>query len=145
MTTRRKAREVALQILYKADISGRTEPFDYSAEMDALKQGTDARAYCETIVAGALARTPELDAVIEGCASRWKVSRMTVVDRNILRLAVFELAHAPDVPYKVVIDEAVELAKRYGTEDSPAFINGILDQVHRELDGASASGPALKK
>lgn len=134
MTTRRKARELALQILYKTDISeGAEAAGDYSGELAELKAGTEARRYCEQLVSGTLGRAEELDRIIDGCSSHWKVGRMSVVDRNILRLAVFELAYCADVPYKVVIDEAVELAKKFGTEESPSFINGILDRVHREL------------
>lgn len=139
MSTRRKAREVALQILYKADISEGGATVDYSQELESLKHGTEARRYSELLVSGVLGKTRELDDVIEGCSTKWKINRMSVVDRNILRLSVFELVYCTDVPYKVVIDEAVELAKRFGSEDSAAFINGILDRVHKELPGSATA------
>lgn len=133
MKTRRKARQFALQILYKADISENGAGENYSQEMESLHEGTDARRYCESIVSGVLERRLEIDGVIEDCSENWTIERMALVDRNILRIAVFELLYAPETPYKVVIDEAVELAKRYSSEESGAFINGILDRIHKEV------------
>lgn len=132
MSTRRKSRETALQILYKADVSGSTEAGNYSGEMEKLIPGTEARAYCEELVTGVLARINELDDIIEGCSDNWKVDRMGLVDRNVLRLAVYELVYCPATPFKAVIDEAVELARRYCGEEAGAFINGVLDKVHRQ-------------
>lgn len=137
MKTRTKSRETALQILYKADVSA-PESDDFSVEMEDLAPGTESRRFCETLVSGVLARRDEIDRVIDGSSEKWRVDRMSVVDRNILRLAVFELLHCPDTPYRVVIDEAVELAKRFGTEESGPFINGILDRVHRDASPGAA-------
>lgn len=128
MSVRRKARETALQILYRIDISPGPPAED---GFDELLPGTEARRYCETLVNGITSRLPEIDATIDRHSENWKVVRMGVIDRNILRIAVFELSYSKDVPYKVVIDEAVELAKRYGSEESGAFINGILDNVRK--------------
>lgn len=132
MSVRRKARETALQILYKTDISEGRAGEDLH-ELDSLVAGTEARRYCETLVSGIDAKRDEIDAVIERHSENWTVERMAVVDRNILRIAVYELMHSEDVPYKVAIDEAVELAKLYGTEESGAFINGIIDKVRKSL------------
>ncbi|MCK5236451.1 MAG: transcription antitermination factor NusB, partial [Deltaproteobacteria bacterium] len=137
---RRKARETALQILYKFDVSiDGTLAGDYSKEMDTLTPGTEAHRYCESIVAGVMARVAELDRIIEESSDRWKIERMPVVDRNVLRLAAYELVFCPETPFKVVIDEAVELAKRFGAEDSGAFINGILDRVRKEEPSRAAT------
>jgi N utilization substance protein B len=133
MSTRRKAREAALQALYRLDVSEAASAGEPGLEMDALGQGTDARAYCEAIVAGAAVHRGEIDGLIERFSENWTLDRMAVVDRNVLRIAVYELLFSRDVPYKVVIDEAVELAKRFGSEDSGAFVNGILDRIHRAL------------
>ena len=121
MKIRRKARETALQILYKMDIAGTAS--DCGADMDALAPGTEARRYCESLVSGVQAEIDSIDAAIEEHSENWKVDRMAVVDRNILRVAVYELRSRPDVPYKVIIDEAVELAKRYGSEEFRPFLN----------------------
>ncbi len=131
MNIRRRAREVALQILYKVDMA-RNERGEVEPYMESLQPGTEARRYCESLVSGVTEKREAIDGVIEGFSANWKMDRMAVVDRNILRLAVYELLYGEEVPFKVVIDEAVELAKRYGSEESGAFINGVLDKVHRE-------------
>ena len=118
MNVRRKAREGALQILYRIDIAegGGNEAF--GPEMHGLAPGTEARRYCSEIVKGVTEEKDVIDREIEKYSENWSMERMAVVDRNILRVAVYELMFSRDVPYKVVIDEAVELAKRYGAEDS---------------------------
>ncbi len=85
-------------------------------------------------VLGVLARREELDRLIAGHSRRWRLERMAAVDRNILRLGTYELRFCPDVPAKVAIDQAVELAKLFGTDDSPAFVNGVLDGIKRSLE-----------
>ncbi len=128
MSVRRKARETALQILYRIDISPGPPAED---SFEELLPGTEARRYCEMLVFGVTSTLPGIDATIDRHSENWKVGRMGVIDRNILRIAVWELLYSKDVPYKVVIDEAVELAKRYGSEESGAFINGIIDNVRK--------------
>lgn len=81
------------------------------------------------LVMGVMENREEIDGVVEGASENWKVSRMAIVDRNILRFSVFEILYLDDIPPSVTMNEAIEIAKRYGTEDSPAFINGILDKV----------------
>lgn len=132
MKIRRKARETALQILYRMDIDGAAAA-EFEGDMDALAAGTEARRYCEALVGGVRAGLEAIDAAIEEHSENWKIDRMAVVDRNILRVAVWEMENRPDVPYKVIIDEAVELAKRFGSEDSAPFINGIIDRVGKAL------------
>jgi len=132
MKIRRKARQTALQILYKMDIAG-SGAGDIGSDMEALQEGTEARRYCEALVEGVAGDLASIDAEIERHAENWKVGRMAVVDRNILRVAVWELRNRPDVPYKVIIDEAIELAKRFGSEDSGPFINGIVDRIGKAL------------
>ena len=139
VSTRRKAREKALQILYRVDIAegGPEENFIPDAETrfsPLATIGPEAVKYCETLVSGVIGCLKEIDSVIEAASENWKVDRMAVVDRNIIRIAVYELKYSPDVPYRVVIDEAVELAKRYGSEQSGAFINGVLDKVSRDME-----------
>ncbi|MGE5278927.1 MAG: transcription antitermination factor NusB [Acidobacteriota bacterium] len=129
MGARRKARELALQMLYENDVAG-TEPremFARSTDLQTAPEGT--RAFAERLVTGTLAHRDDLDAIISKQADNWRISRMPVVDRNILRLALFELLHEPETPHPVVIDEALEIAKRFSTPRSSQFINGILDGV----------------
>jgi len=142
MNQRRKARETALQIFYNVDISGGPQSVaDFDVLMDALEPGSEARAYCEKIVRGFFSERGSIDSAIEKCAENWTISRMAAVDRNILRIAAYELLSCPEIPYKVVIDEAVEMAKRYGSEESGAFINGVLDHMRVEVAGGGLSGP----
>lgn len=133
MNVRRKARETALQALYKLDISAGSA-IEKDLELEELAPGTEARRYCEALVGGVSSRLAELDSEIEKHSENWTISRMSIVDRNILRIAVWELLYSAEVPYKVVIDEAVELAKRFGTDESGPFINGIVDRVRKAVD-----------
>lgn len=130
--SRHKAREKALQILYKVDIAecGPEENFTSLKEDASLETG--AREYCETLVNGVLGKIKEIDRTIESSSEHWRLERMSVVDRNILRVAVYELRYMTETPYKVIIDEAVELAKRFGSVQSGAFINGVLDRVYKD-------------
>ena len=129
MGARRKARELALQMLFEHDIAG-TEPQEMFHRSDDLRKAPDPiRNFTERLVSGTLAHRDDLDAIISRQADHWRLSRMPVVDRNILRLALFELLHEPGTPRPVVIDEALEIAKRFSTPKSSQFINGILDGV----------------
>jgi N utilization substance protein B len=89
--------------------------------------------FSRRIVAGVCGNRAKIDAVIESFSEHWRLDRITIVDRNILRLAIFELLMCPDIPTKVVINEAVELGKRFGSDQSGSFVNGILDRISRQL------------
>ena len=135
---RRRARELALQFLYQLDVNGETDPTPHEAEFwerHALDDVT--RAFIAALVHGAKANQEKIDQLITQVAEHWDLERMAVVDRNLLRLAVYELAWEPDVPAKVAINEAIEIAKKFGTRESSRFINGILDRVSKELRPAS--------
>jgi N utilization substance protein B len=93
----------------------------------------EGREYADQAVKGVAERGAELDARISAASSNWRIERMTRVDRNLLRLGTWELAHRPDVPRAVILDEAVELAKAYGTDESSAFVNGVLNEVAEKL------------
>jgi len=129
MGARRKARELALQMLFENDIAGTApaEMFLRNAELQKAPEGI--REFTERLVEGTLANRERLDGIITRQADHWRLARMPVVDRNILRLALFELLHEPATPRPVVIDEALEIAKRFSTPRSSQFINGILDGV----------------
>ncbi len=128
---RRKARMIALEALYQLDISDG----DVREVIDAYLEGKDLRKdvkeFVLRLINGVCEHKKEIDRHISKNAENWSLNRIAVIDRNILRLAVSELLYCPDVPCKVVIDEAVEIGKRYGSEDSGAFINGVLDKIAR--------------
>lgn len=129
MGTRRKSRELALQALYQGDML-KLSPLDtWPLLCDNFEINRKAAAYGRELVTGVAAHLAAIDTVIEGRAVNWRLDRMSVIDRNIMRIAVFEMNFAQDVPAGVAIDEAIELAKRFGSDDSPAFINGILDAI----------------
>lgn len=120
-------------MLYQMDIrhSGAqqaiTDFWETHEQLDA-----DVKAYANRLVEGTLARRPEIDQRITAHADNWNMSRMAVIDRNILRLGAFELLYLDDVPAKVCINEAIELAKRFGDAESGKFINGVLDAIHKK-------------
>ena len=129
MGRRRQARESALHALYLADLApgAAARAFEWSISGAELDDKT--RDFCREIFAGTLAERPDLDHRIGAVAQNWSLARMTAVDRNLLRLAAFELLHRDDTPVKVIIDEAIEIARKFSTADSTRFINGILDKL----------------
>ena len=128
MGSRHQSRERALQILFQYDIHGK--PGVWLDEFWKQCEGTeDVRTFAEQLVAGVLEHKKDLDALIGKYATNWKVSRMQIVDRNILRLGAYELLYLDDVPAKVTVNEAIELAKDFGDEEAAKFVNGILDKA----------------
>jgi N utilization substance protein B len=133
MGKRHKARELALMILYELDFR--------PAGLEAVREDfwrarvvpPEVRTFAEALVRGAVENAEELDQVIQENAAHWSLARIAPVERNILRLAAFELLHRDDIPERVAINEAIELAKTYGSEESGAFVNGILDQIRLRL------------
>ena len=140
---RRRAREFALQALYAADIGGDSGGGAlaglWSAQLDELGEplaepvAAEETEFASAIVAGVLAEKSGLDERIERVSEHWRMARMPVVDRNILRLGTWELLHREDIPASVAINEAIELAKRFGGGESRAFVNGLLDRIAGEL------------
>lgn len=129
MRKRTKAREYALQLLYCCDITHEA-PADleqFWQEQD--EQDNEVRSFTQDLVSGALQNISDLDKKISGFAENWELNRMAVVDRNVLRMGSFELLHLKDIPAKVSINEAVDLAKKYSGEESGKFVNGILDRI----------------
>lgn len=140
MGTRRKSREAALQFLYQndfvkvADIGNDAELSENFNVFCSLYQiNKKARQYAFDLVKGILAEMDDIDEVISAAASHWRLVRIAPTDRNLLRIAVFEMTDMDDIPPQVAINEAVEIAKRFGGEESPRFINGILDAVKNNL------------
>ena len=130
---RRKAREAALQVLYQMDLTGQTAERALSLYWAHLGVGSGARDFAETLVRGYAAHGDEVDARIRDVSHHWRLERMARVDRNILRLGTCELMQMDDVPRRVTLNEAVELAKRFGRDGSPSFVNGVLDRIASEL------------
>jgi N utilization substance protein B len=135
MGRRRKARELALQLLYELDLRGDGDVEQAAAEF-WLRQAAlpeEVRSYADTVVRGTKAHQGKIDELIARFAERWDLERMAVVDRNILRAGVFELLWSAEVPPKVAINEALDIARKFSTEESTRFINGVLDRIRREL------------
>lgn len=135
MGMRRRARELALQLLYQHEHTG--------ADLDAMQTDFDEwtgatdelRDFADYLLRGTLSNLVELDEELARQTAHWRLERLAAVDRNILRLAMFELMHEPDTPPAVVIDEAIEIAKKFGAEESGRFVNGVLDGfVKRRAD-----------
>lgn len=130
---RRQAREAALQVLYAVDTpEGPTESEVSSAVRDYwlhLEGPAPGRPYGDAIVTGVTSQWSAINEVVRAASANWRLERMARVDRNILRVAAWEILYGQEVPVEVAIDEAVELAKRFGSEDSSAFVNGILDRM----------------
>ncbi|MBI3186163.1 MAG: transcription antitermination factor NusB [Myxococcales bacterium] len=134
MGARRTARERALQALYQLDMSGAVSPSEalesaWSASAEEGPRDEAAHAFALELVIGVREHLEEIDRLIEQHSHNWRLDRMSRVDRNVLRLGVFELLHRPDIPRKVTLNEAVELGKTFGSEESSAFINGLLDKI----------------
>ncbi len=104
-----------------------------STSYDPKSLPSEARLFIETLVSGVRRSQTEIDQLISRCSKNWRLSRMAVPDRNVLRLACFELMRCPEVPARAVLNEAIEIARRYGSTESAAFVNGLLDRVVDEL------------
>jgi N utilization substance protein B len=148
MTSRRRAREIALQVLYALDANPDQDPqavlatyFERFARAHEDGDGHDEAAsetpdatYTQEMVRDVWARRTELDDVLGQLSRSWRIERMARVDRTLLRMAVWEMKYRDDIPARVTINEAIELAKRFGAEEAPAFVNGLLDSALRALD-----------
>ncbi len=129
---RRKAREYALQLLFQLDIR-KEKPTATLLKRFWTDEDPDeeVRAFAEEIVKGTFKHLPDINARVLASAKNWSLDRMAVIDRNVLRLATYEILYRVDIPPSVTINEAIELAKKYGTDESGAFVNGILDSIAR--------------
>jgi transcription antitermination protein NusB len=131
LTRRSRAREVALQLLYQHDVNPRTRMGRPAVEQfvrDRLKD-TAVEPFTLGVYDGVLAHAAAIDQKLGEAAANWRLPRMAAVDRNVLRIGAYELLFTPETPANVAIDEAIELARRYGSKDSPGFVNGVLDRL----------------
>jgi N utilization substance protein B len=131
--TRRKSREIAIQILYQLEINEADIEDAVDTYWDAYQPSRDLKEFSSHILHGVFMHHEEIDTIISKTSNHWSLRRMPAVDRSILRAAIFEILYCPDIPLKVTIDEAIELAKKFGTEKSSAFVNGILDKVAHQF------------
>jgi N utilization substance protein B len=140
MGSRRKAREAAVQMLYQMDVSGVDAERAITLFWENLSETApnaretfDEREFADGLVRGYGAQRDAIDDKIREVSKHWRLERMSRVDRNIIRLGAYELLHVSDVPRRVTLNEAVELAKRFGNEESPSFVNGVLDRIAADL------------
>jgi N utilization substance protein B len=133
MGARRRGREAALQILFAMDSTGAEIERALREHFAFLAASFEGREYGEELARGVSANAAAIDEMIRKVSEHWRLERMPRVDRNILRLSAYELMFLPDVPRRVTLNEAIELAKRYGGEGSPGFVNGVLDRIASEM------------
>lgn len=133
MGSRRRSREIALQVLYQMDMTGADAQTAIASYYDSFDAPLSVREFLERLIFGVSLHREEIDRLIVAASQHWRLERMPLVDRNVLRIAVYEMLHCADIPPKVSINEAIDLGKTYGSEESGAFINGILDHVLPEL------------
>ena len=141
MRERRKAREIALQVLYSLNFVNIDTQDALDLFWGNFVAPKAAKEFAAFLVQGTCEHKEELDKLIAGCSDNWSLGRMSRVDINILRLAVFEFLYCDDIPPKVTLNEAVDLGKTFGSENSGSFINGILDTLNLKLDKKNATNP----
>ena len=140
--SRHHAREIALQILYSFDVQAQqnASPIPTGSELVSyLKSHFEhfvvpdgVREFASQLVVGTLSKSAEIDVEIEKYSSNWKIGRMALIDRNLIRMAFYEMSHFKDIPHSVSIDEAIELSKQFGTADTASFVNAILDSMRKQ-------------
>ncbi len=134
MHQRRKAREIALQVLYALDVLEIGVKEGMALFWDNFEAPEGSKPFASLLIEGAWDNKKQIDDLISSCSENWTMSRMSKVDKNILRIAVYELLHCPEIPPKVTMNEAIDIGKTYGSENSGSFINGILDAIYMKLN-----------
>jgi N utilization substance protein B len=134
MGTRRRARELAMQALFYMDVNRNASPQMLQCFCENFIPPQKARPFFIKLVNGVLESQPQIDELIERFSKNWRVKRMACVDRNVMRIAVFEMLFCHDIPPKVSINEAIDVGKKFGTEESGAFINGIIDRIRIAIE-----------
>jgi len=142
MGVRRRSREIALQVLYQMDMTHAPPGEAIAVYFENFEVPVQVRPFAEHLVQGVFTHRLDIDQLIGSASEHWRLERMSIVDRNVLRIALYEMLHCSDIPPKVSINEAIDLGKTFGSEDSSAFINGVLDHILLELNrkkGGAAS------
>ena len=132
MGKRRAARELALKFLYQTEFNSNSPDSELNSFCDRANVSEEVQNFTQALIKNILFHKKEVDELLQKISANWAPDRMAVIDKNILRLGICELLFDPTTPPKVVINEAVEIAKKFGTEESPDFINGILDKVFKD-------------
>ena len=133
MGKRRDGREAAIQFLFSRDLQGEQKPEDAEVFWTLHSAKASTRAYAESLIQGVIAHQDEIDAHIMGVVQNFRIERLAAVDRNVMRLAAYELLHCPDVPAPVILNEAIDIAKALSAGQSGSFVNGILDKLAKAL------------
>jgi len=143
MPSRHRAREFALQMLYQSEVGGAPMPEVVAQFWRQENVPEDVRRFAERLALGTIKALPEIDRLLRDCIEHWRLERLGAVDRGVLRMAAYEFLHEAETPRIVIIDEAIELAKRFGGEESGQFVNGILDALRKRLESAAPPGSAV--
>ena len=138
MGSRRKARECALQMLFQWDITHDDIEQITATFWEGQDEPEETRVFAESLATGTIGSVERIDVLIGRHAENWRLDRMAVVDRNILRLATYEFLYDAETPQTVVINEAIEIARRFSAQESPQFINGILDSIRKDVENLGA-------
>jgi N utilization substance protein B len=133
MSARRKGRELALQVLYQLDMSGESSEQALRTFADSFEHTPGSRQFGEALVRGVLGQREQIDARIAQASEHWRLERLSRIDANVIRIAVYEMTTPPGLPPEIAINEAIEVARKFGTTDSAAFVNGVLDAVGKHL------------
>jgi len=134
MGTRRKARESALQVLFELEFDNTYLDKTLNQYWETKRASEAVKEYSSWLVKGIVSHKEEIDSLIQSSSEHWRLSRMALVDRNILRIAVFEFLHEENVAPAIVINEAIEIAKKYSSEEAATFVNGVLDAIRKKLE-----------
>ena len=133
MASRRKARELALQMLFQWEQGKHSPQHVIDTFLRAQRTEPEVQQFAQALFEGTVAEAADLDRMVQECAEHWRLERMAAVDRNLLRLALYELLHYPQTPPAVVINEAIEIARRFSEKNSVDFVNGVLDAIRKSL------------
>jgi N utilization substance protein B len=132
---RRRAREYALQLLFQLDVTGGELTDELLRDFwKNIKEDDDDKEFADSLIRGTREHIAEIDKIIKKSAEHWSIDRMAIIDRNIIRCAAYELLYRADIPPSVTINEALEISKKYSSEDSASFVNGILDKIQKMKD-----------
>jgi N utilization substance protein B len=134
MSSRRKGRELALQALYQLEINGDVSERALGAFWESFESTVEGKELAVRLIHGVLDHKQEIDDLIKEACDNWRLERLSRVDVNVIRIAVYELTAPPILPVEIALNEAIEVARRFGTEESASFVNGVLDQIARRLE-----------
>ena len=143
MSVRRKGRELALQVLYQGDMSGESPEQVLRSFAQSFDHSPKAREFGESLVRGVLSQRETIDSSIAAASEHWRMERLSRVDANVIRIAVYEMTTPPGLPIEIAINEAIEVARKFGTAESAGFVNGVLDQVAARLGLKASVQPAI--